>query len=252
VPWVETSSPNFAARHEKADDDDAAAVLELLEGAREQLAGVFPRKPEDVTAVVLHSSLVTLYLAQPALPLITIATAPAGRRYLAGWCSPGEIHVLAPRLLELRASAVPGSREMAMLGPATLYTQLVIAANNRGLPPPLKPTKLLRYARWAWLTAGASQYFSGQTAFARPAIARRLREGREPSFPPGIRDAALLGGSVFDLLAREHGSHAAIALAYTPLRGDPRAALRDAFDGRSVMNTAGAWRAHLARLAEQR
>jgi hypothetical protein len=249
---VETTSPNFAARHEQDDDDDAAAVLELLEGAREQLEAVFPRKPEEEIAVVLHSSILTLYMAQPALPLITMATAPAGRRYLAGWCSPGEIHVLAPRLLERRASAVPGSREMAMLGPATLYAQLVLAANNRTLPPPLRPTKLLRYVRWAWLTAGAAQYFSGQTAFARPAIARRLREGREPSFPPGVRDAALLGGTIYDLLAREHGSHAAIALAYTPLRGDPRRALVEAFDGRALIHTAGAWRAHLARLAEQR
>jgi hypothetical protein len=227
-------------------------VLELLEGAREQLAGVFPRRPEDEIAVVLHSSLLTLYLAQPALPLITLATAPAGRRYLAGWCSPGEIHVLAPRLLERRASAVPGSREMAMLGPATLYAQLVLAANNRNLPPPLRPARLVRYARWAWMAAGAAQYFSGQTAFARPAIARRLREGREPSFPPGIADAALLGGSVFDLLAREQGSHAAVALAYTPLRDDPRRVLVDAFDGRALAHTAGAWRGHLARLAEQR
>jgi hypothetical protein len=252
VPWVETTSPNFAARHEATDDDDAAAVLELLEGAREQLAEVFPRRPEEEIAVILHSSLLTLYLAQPALPLITFATAPAGRRYLAGWCSPGEIHVLAPRLLERRASAVPGSREMAMLGPATLYAQLVLAANNRNLPPRLRPTRFVRYARWAWLIAGAAQYFSGQTAFARPAIARRLREGREPSFPPGIRDAALLGGTVFDLLAREHGSHAAVGLAYSPLRGDPRRAVVEAFEGRAVEHTAGAWRAHLARLAEQR
>jgi hypothetical protein len=252
VPWVETRSPNFAARHEQADDDDADAVLELLEGARETLAGVFPRVPGDDVAVILHASLTTLYLAAPVLPLVTLATAPAGRRYLAGWCSPGEIHVLAPRLLERRASAVPGSREMAMLGPATLYAQLVLAANNRNLPPPLRPARLHRYARWAWLIAGAAQYFSGQTAFARPAIARRLREGHEPSFPPGVADAALLGGSVFDLLAREHGSHAAIALAYSPLRGDARRVLVEAFDGRELMHTAAAWRAHLARLAEQR
>ncbi|MGI8802587.1 MAG: hypothetical protein ACR2KV_10505 [Solirubrobacteraceae bacterium] len=251
MAWVETSSPNFTARHEHADVDDAVAVLELVEGTRERLGGMFTRVPDDV-AVILHRSQVELCLAQPYLPIVRLATAPAGRRYLAGWCSPSEVHVLAPRLLERRASAVPGSREMAMLGPATLYTQLVLAANNRTLPPPFRPGGLRRYVRWAWLAAGAAQFFSGQTAFARPAIARRLREGREPAFPPGVRDAALLGGSVFDLLAREHGTGAAVRLAYAPLHGHPREALVGAFDGRAMIHTEGAWRAHLARLAEQR
>ncbi|MEA2265295.1 MAG: hypothetical protein QOE27_878 [Solirubrobacteraceae bacterium] len=251
MTWVETSSPNFTARHEHADLDDAVAVLELIEGTRDRLGGIFTRVPDEV-AVVLHSSQLELCLAQPSLPLVRLATAPAGRRYLAGWCSPREVHVLAPRLLERRASAVPGSREMAMLGPATLYTQLVLAANNRTFPPPFRPSGLARYVRWAWLAAGAAQYFSGQTAFARPAIARRLREGREPAFPPSVRDAALLGGSVFDLLAREHGVGAAVRLAYTPLAGEPRAALVGAFAGREMVHTEGAWRAHLARLAEQR
>ncbi len=251
MPRVETSSPNFTARHDHVDIDDAVAVLELIEGTRERLGATFTRLPDDV-AVVLHSSQVELCLAQPYLPLVLLATAPAGRRYLAGWCSPREVHVLAPRLLERRASAVPGSREMAMLGPATLYTQLVLAANNRALPPPFRPAKLPRYIRWAWLTTGAAQYFSGQAAFARPAIARRLREGREPSFPPAVRDAALLGGSVFELLAAEHGVGAAVRLAYAPLRGDPRDTLVTAFAGRAVIHTAGAWRAHLARQAEQR
>jgi hypothetical protein len=250
VPWVETSSPNFSARHEHADLDDAVAVLELIEGTRERLGTIFTRVPDDV-AVVLHSSQLELYVAQPYLPLMRLATAPAGRRYLAGWCSRSEVHVLAPRLLERRASAVPGSREMAMLGPATLYTQLVLAANNRTLPPPLRPAAVARYMRWAWLAAGAAQYFSGQTAFARPAIARRLREGREPAFPPSVRDAALLGGSVFDLLAQEHGVGAAVRLAYTPIHGVPRDALASAF-GQAAVHIEGSWRGHLSRLAEQR
>ena len=42
-------------------------------------------------------------------------------------------------------------------------------------------------------------------AHLRPAIARRLRERASPSFPPTARDAALLGGTVFDLLSRESG-----------------------------------------------
>ncbi|GAC1438513.1 MAG: hypothetical protein NVSMB51_14530 [Solirubrobacteraceae bacterium] len=247
MPWVETTSPNFSARHELADGDDAVAVLEMLEGTREQLGSVFARLPESA-AIVMHGSPLALALAQPYLPLIRLLTAPAGRRYLAGWCASGEMHVLAPRLLEARASKVAGSREMVMLSPAALYAQLVVATNNHALPPPFKPSSFARYVRWAWLPAGAAQYFSGQTAFARAAIARRLHEGREPSFPPGVRDAAVLGGSVFDLLAQEQGEDAAAKLASTSLRGGGADVLRAAF-GRDGEHLAGTWRAHLARLA---
>jgi hypothetical protein len=159
------------------------------------------------------------------------------------------VHVLAPRLLQARASNVPGSREMNLLAPSALYTQVVVGASNRRLPPPFRPPSLARYLRWAWLAAGAGQHFSGQTAHARPAIARRLREGPKPSFPPGLRDAQLLGGTVLDLLAREEGEAACAALASELPPGGPRQALVSAFHGRSIVHTEGTWRAHLARIA---
>jgi hypothetical protein len=159
------------------------------------------------------------------------------------------VHVLAPRVLADRASNVAGSREMLMLTPAALYAQLVIAECNPGLPPPWRPRGLARAARWAWLLAGAAQWFSGQTPHARPAIARRLREGPRPAFPPSLRDAALLGGTVVDLLAREEGEAAAVRLACTLPPGGPRQALLEAFHGRALVHTEGTWRAHLARLA---
>jgi hypothetical protein len=78
----------------------------------------------------------------------------------------------------------------------------------------------------------------------RPAVARRLREGGQPSFPPGRADALLLGGTVFDLVAREGGDRAAVAAA----RAGPDHAL-DVFGRRSVRHTEAAWRSHLDRLA---
>jgi hypothetical protein len=77
-------------------------------------------------------------------------------------------------------------------------------------------------------------------------VARRLREGRAPSFPPGRADALLLGGTVVDLLAREEGERAVIDL----LRSGPEDALTRAFGGRGLRHTESAWRSHLARLAE--
>ena len=244
MPWTESSSAHFEARHEDSDALGTAAVLELLERTRESLGRTFPRLPDEVT-VVMHANVFALSLAAPVMPLAWVASRRASRRYLAGWVSVRTLHLLAPHRLERRASAVPESRDMLMLTPATLYTQLVIAANNRRLPPPLRP----RHARWAWLVWGAAAHFSGQTVFARPAIARRLREDRPPRFPPSIRDAALLGGTVFDLLERERGVGAAISLAYTRPEGSPARALEHAFAGRSLSHTREVWRAHLGRLA---
>lgn len=244
MPWTESSSAHFEARHEDVDAGATAAVLELLETTRESLARTFPRIPDEVT-VVMHANVLALSLAAPPTPLAWLATARVSRRYLAGWCSVRTLHLLAPRQLERRASAVPESRDMLMLTPAALYAQLVIATNNRRLPPPLRP----RHARWAWLIWGAAAHFSGQTVFARPAIATRLREERAPRFPPGVRDAALLGGTVFDLLERERGAAAAINLAYTRPEGSPARALERAFAPRDLIHTQGVWRAHLAWLA---
>ena len=89
-------------------------------------------------------------------------------------------------------------------------------------------------------------------SLARPAIARRLREDARPEFPPGLRDAALLGGSLVDLVAREQGMAGVVKLACSPLPpGGPRQALLEAFDGRALVHTEGTWRAHLSRLAGQ-
>jgi hypothetical protein len=246
--WVESSSSNFAARHDEVDTTGVLSVLALLEDTRRRIGKVFGRLPAEVT-VVVHSSNAQLNLAQPILPVMRRLTTPAARRYVAGWTSRGELHVLAPRLLTERAANTEGSREMLLLTPAALYVQLVVAECNPGLPPPWSPRSTVRAARWAWLLAGAAQWFSGQTAHARPAIARRMREGTRPEFPPRLRDAALLGGTVIDLVAREQGVARAVALVSELPRGGPREALVATFDGRALVHTEGTWRAHLARLA---
>ncbi len=246
VPWVETTSPHFNARHELTDDDDVAGLLELLEDTRERLAGAFVDQPAEVTLIV-HGSVGALALAQPYFPILQRLTAPAARRYLAGWTTAGEIHLLAPRHLRARASSVPGSLEMALLAPAGLYAQLVVGRANPRLAPPWRAGATLRTLRWAWLALGAGQYFGGQTAYARPAVGRRLREGSEPSFPPGRRDAMLLGGTVLDLLARQRGEAAVVRLVSDLHPDGPRQALQEAF-GQDLVHTGGAWRAHLAAL----
>jgi hypothetical protein len=249
VTWIETPSETFVARHDERDADDVGRVLAQLEYARSRLDERFPRRVGEL-GVVVHGSAAQLDAAEPWLPLQRRMTAPAGRRYLVGWVAERELHVLAPRLLAQRASNVEGSLELLMLAPAALLARRYVAANHPGMPPPFGPRSFARWMRWAWLLEGAAQYFSGQVRHVRPAVTRRLREGGAPSFPPGRGDAALLGGTVYDLLAREEGERACVELACGPHRDGARGALTRAFGGRGVRHTEAAWRSHLVRLGE--
>jgi hypothetical protein len=248
MPWVESTSPSFRARHDSAHARDAERVLVSLERTRERLADLFPQEIEGFT-VVMHGSTLSLTLANPILPLVWLATAPAARRYVAGWAGQQELHVLAPSALRARASNVPGSREMLALSAAALYARRVVIENNRQLSRAHRPARAALELRWAWLVEGASRWFSGQTEHSRPAIARRLHEGRRPQFPPGLRDAPLLGGSVIDLVVREEGEEAAAEFVRHLDPQGARAALSRAFPGRSFGHTEDAWRTHLARIA---
>jgi hypothetical protein len=248
MTWVESVSPSFRARHESADADDADSVLYSLERARERLARVFPREVGEMT-VVLHRGTIGLSLTNPLLPLAWFVTAPAARRYVAGWVGKTELHVLTPATLRSRASNVPGSREMLELAPAALYTRRVIAENNHELREAARVARPGLALRWAWLIEGGARWFAGQADHAKPAITRRLREGGRPAFPPSARDAALLGATVIDLLAREQGEAAAARFVARLHPQGPRAALTKAFGGRSLTHTEGAWRSHLSRLA---
>ncbi len=244
---MERASETFVARHDARDADDAERVLAQLEHARARLEERFDVRVGEL-AVVLHNSPAQLDAAQPWLPLARRLTAPAARRYVVGWAGERELHVLSPRLLAHRASNVEGSLEMLMLAPSALLARRYVAAGHPGLPPPFGPRRLARWSRWAWLVEGAAQWLSGQTKHVRPAVARRLREGASPAFPPSRADAVLLGGSVFDLLAREEGDSACVNLARGPHPDGPEHALEVAFP-RALRHTERAWRSHLARLA---
>ena len=246
MPWVESASDTFVARHDERDADDVVRVLAQLEHARARLEERFDTRPGEL-AVVLHPNAAQLDAAQPWLPIARRLTAPAARRYVVGWAGERELHVLAPRLLAHRASNVEGSLEMLMLAPSALLARRYVAENHPPLPPPLAPRRVARWSRWAWLIEGAAQWLSGQTRHVHPAVARRLREGAAPAFPPNRADALLLGGTVFDLLAREEGDRACVTLARGPHPDGPVRALEIAFP-RALRHTESAWRAHLARL----
>jgi hypothetical protein len=237
VPWVESVSPSFRARFDAADAEDVSRALDTLERRRDALDRLLTRTPGDVE-VVFHPSATGLDLARPLLPLTRRRDAPAARRYRAGTASRSRIDVLAPRVLAERASAVPGSRQMLEALPGALYARLALLRVNpalRGRIPFTTP---------AWHLEGAAAWLGGQSPHARPAVLRRLREGSEPAFPPRRADASLLGGTVFELLAREEGEAATLDLA---LSRPGAGALGEAFRGRSLAGTEAAWRASLTR-----
>ncbi len=243
MPWVESFSPSFSARHESTQANDAARVLDDLEVFRSKLGRVYASTPGEVT-VVIHPRPFALALAHPWLPVARRLSAPAARRYYAGWFSEGEIHVLAPDALRARASGGEGSAEALLLSPRHEYAHLVIGAHNPGLPPPFRPRSFTRYLRLAWLAEGGAAWLSGQVPHLRPAIARRLREGARPSFPPAPRDALILGGTVFSLLDEEAGPRAAVALARAIPAERPETALAHAF-GRPLGEVSRDWRDYL-------
>ena len=247
MPWVESASRSFRARHDSASLGEAERLLASLELTREQLHEYFPGTLTGLT-VVLHRSTQSLWLARPVLPVAWLLTAPAARRYLGGWASGQEIHMLTPTVLRERASGVAGSLEMLSLTAEALYARRVVAESNRDLVRRRGPGRARALLRWSWLLEGAARWFTGQTDHARPAIARRLHEGAQPAFPPRPSDALLLGGTVIDLLVHERGETAAVALASRLDPKGPVVALRRAFGGTPLVHIEGAWRAHLARI----
>ena len=242
MTWIETDSLSFTARHDDADLACAHRVLDSLEDLRLRLEERFDYVPGDVS-IVLHDNPAWLSAAHPLLPVVRWSAAPAARRYLAGWPMAGEIHTLNDSWLERRAAGEDSQR--ALLGTAErMYFQIVLAATNHSLPPMWTPRRFITYLRWAWLVEGAAQYFTGQTSLFRAAVITRLREGERPSFPPGRRDALILGGTVFDLLDRHAGPEACVRMASRLHSSGPRGNLELAFDAR-MRDIERAWRTHL-------
>ena len=246
MPWVETESLSFTARHDSNDAAFAERTLDRLEDLRLRLEDRFQLVPGEVT-VVIHTNPAWLAMAHPFLPAARWSAAPAGRRYLAGWAMATELHVLNDPHMERRAAG-EDSRE-ALRGTAErLYAQLVIAANNRDLPPSWTPRRFARYLSWAWLAEGGAQYFARQVGLYRAAVIRRLRESARPSFPPSRRDAVILGGTIFDLLENERGPKACDQMALRLLPGGASATLEAAFDA-DIAEIESAWRAHLREMS---
>ena len=244
MSWVETESLSFAARHDDGDELTAERTLDALEDLRLRLEDRFEEAPGEIT-VIVHPGQAWLAAAHPFLPAARLAAAPAARRYLAGWAMASELHVLGEEATNRRAAGEDSLR--ALRGTAErLYTQIVLAVNNPRLPPPWGPRRFYRYLRWAWLIEGGAQYFAGQVSLFRPAAIRRLREGRDPSFPPSARDAIILGWTIFDLLEREIGPQACELLVSRLRQGGVKDNLELAF-GAEVELIEAAWRRHLER-----
>jgi hypothetical protein len=138
---------------------------------------------------------------------------------------------------------------MLSLAPAALYARRIIAENNLELRQARPPVRVGLELRWAWLVEGGARWFAGQTEHARAAIARRLREGARPSFPPSTRDAPLLGPTVIDFLARERGEKAVAQFLCRLHPHGPRGTLSRAFGGRPMADVEWGWRSHVERLA---
>ena len=249
MSWEQSSSASFRARHGSADAADARRVLLSLEHVRVQLQLFFDRVPDEIT-VVLHSHPAQLVMSNPVIAGGWLLTDATSRRYVAGWAGRRELHVLSPRALHARGGGrdrMTGTREMLRLSAAALYARRVIGENNPDLHRRPRPLASLAALRWAWLVEGGARWLAGQTAHADPAIVRRLHDGSRPTFPPGPRDAPLLGGTVHDLLAAREGEDAVLKLLMQLPAQGPRWAIERAFGAR-FENIDAEWRARLAQI----
>ena len=166
MPWVETESLSFTARHDTDDAASAERTLDRLEDLRLRLEDRFDDVPGEIT-VVIHTTPGWLAAAHPFLPGArwsrlrpAAATSPAGR-----W-RPSCTSSTTP-YIERRAAGEDSLE--ALRGTAErLYAQIVLAANNTALPPPWTPRRFARYLRWAWLVEGGAQYFARQRRSSGP------------------------------------------------------------------------------------
>jgi hypothetical protein len=71
-----------------------------------------------------------------------------------------------------------------------------------------------------------------------------MRQGRPPAFPPSARDAIILGGTVYDLLARERGPDACLVLVSRLRREGATRAIELSFDAR-FREVEAEWRRYL-------
>ena len=196
--------------------------------------------------VVLHSSVAQLDAAQPWLP----ARAPPHRARRAPLRRRLGGPARAARAVPAAARA-PGVERRGLAGDADARAVGAARAPLRRRRPPeaaaaahARPRSPAGRAGRGWSRAPRSGS-RARRATSRPAIARRLREGPPPTFPPSRADALLLGGTIFDLLAREEGDRACVTLARGPHPDGPIRALEIAFP-RSLRHTESAWRSHLA------
>ena len=249
MTWVESQLGGFRARHDEDDARDARRVLQSLAVTELRMSELFPR-PVDELTVILHSGVVSLTLAHPMLPLVWLTTAPAARRYVAGWAGRDELHVLSPKVLRGRASNVTGSREMLALSAAALYARRLVIENNRELAHVFGPLRSRRAAAMGVADRGRGALVLGPD---RPRAARRSRggcaKGAGPSFPPATVTAPCSAGPCSTCSRPSAASVPRRSSHPTSIPGGPRAALIAAFGGRAIEHTEGAWRAHLARLA---
>src|SRR3954452_15278735 len=126
MPWIETESLSFIARHEADDTDYAQRTLDALEDLRLRLEERFDDVPGGIT-VSIQPTPGWLEGAHAVLPFARVAAGPAGRRYLAGWAMATELHVLNGTYLDRRAA---GEDSLAALRgtPERLYVQVVLGA----------------------------------------------------------------------------------------------------------------------------
>ena len=200
MAWVESHSQSFSARHESAQAEEAAAVLDGARGPADELCGLF----EHVPGRDRRGHPPALGRARAGAPVAAAGPARGGagqppllRGLVRGARDP------RARARRARAPGLGGAR--LARGAAAHAAPRVRAPGGRAPTTPTcrprsrSPTSATTCAGHG-CARGRPPGSPGRRRCSVPRSCAGCARAAGPSFPPGPRDAMLLGGTVFSLL----------------------------------------------------
>ena len=251
MAWVETTSLSFTARHEAGQADDAVAVLEALEAHRGRARGAVPAAPRQRHG--RPPRLAAAARAGAALPSARAAARLAGGAPVHGRLVRGRRGPRARARVPARASRRAGlARGAAAHAAAGLHDarrghQQSGCCRRRSGPR----TRAACCARRGWPRERPSTS-PDRCRSCAPRSPSGLRAGPGPPSRRAPRDAGILAGALFDLLARERGPQACVRLARQTLGARLQSGARSRLRAAARRRSAQRFRAHLERLGAPR
>ena len=186
MPWVETETLSFAARHESGQTDSVERLLDDLERFRDRArAALRARCRARSRWSSTRASLMLVAGRTRGCRPARMVSAPAGPPLLRRLVQPARDPRAGARRRWRRARrGWPARARRMLLSPAARVRAPGGGRQQRRAAAAVHARTFRRYLRMAWVSEGSATYLAGQVPHMRAAVARRMREGGRPAFPP--------------------------------------------------------------------